>query len=92
MICALPYKFSNWALYENRNNKKKKKKLKKKAIGDNVVEVIFIMPKNIKRIFITKPMKIISIGQHMHSFPHTNIKTCTIIEKPTKKNLPIGMT
>jgi hypothetical protein len=71
---------------------RKKKKLKKKAIGDNVVEVIFIMPKNIKRVFITKPMKIISIGQHMHSFPHTNIKTCTIIEKPTKKNLPIGMT
>jgi hypothetical protein len=52
MICALPYKFSNWALYENRNNKKKK--IKKKAIGDYVVEVIFIMPKNIKRIFIIK--------------------------------------
>jgi hypothetical protein len=48
MICALPYKFSNWALYENKNNKKTKKTLKKKAIGDNVVEVIFIMPKKSK--------------------------------------------
>jgi tRNA G18 (ribose-2'-O)-methylase SpoU len=90
--CHTSFPIGHYTKKKIIRKKKKKKKLKKKAIGDNVVEVIFIMPKNIKRIFITKPMKIISIGQHMHSFPHTNIKTCTIIEKPTKKNLPIGMT
>jgi hypothetical protein len=40
-------------------------------------------------------MKIISLGQHMHSFPHTNIKTCTATQistgynrKTKKENLP----